>query len=59
MDIELGIGDWKTEYNKDTKRIPEELIDPNLRYAGLELKNVTATVNFISIIYCNTQNLIL
>ena len=44
MDIELGIGDWKTEYNKDTKRIPEELIDPNLRYAGLELKNVTATI---------------
>ena len=44
MNIELGIGDWQTEYSKDTKRIPEELIDPNLRYAGLELKNVTATI---------------
>ena len=44
MNIELGIGDWRTEYNNDTKRIPDELIDPNLRYAGLELKNVTATI---------------
>ena len=44
MNIELGIGYWQTEYSKDTKRISEELIDPNLRYAGLELKNVTATI---------------
>lgn len=44
MNIELGIGDWQTEYSKDTKRISEELIDPNLRYAGLEVKNVTATI---------------
>ena len=44
IDKELGISDWRTAYNNDTKRIPEELIDPNLRYAGLELHNVTATI---------------
>lgn len=44
IDKELGIDDWRTAYNNDTKRIPEELIDPNLRYAGLELHNVTATI---------------
>lgn len=41
---ELGIVDDVNRYKNDTKRIPDELIDPNLRYAGLELNNVTATI---------------